>query len=511
MVQPTFTVPLWRRFHVRLTLLYGAAVFGALAPMALAFYFFGVDGEMRALKQRMATTATALATSLDGVALTELAAPADKSKPLYARTRARFAAVCAQDPEIKNIYVLLRTSKPGELAFALDYDADEPTVEATIGDRYDASRFPRMIEGLTRTAVEDEASADAWGLSLSGYAPVSGRAGEPSVGVLGIDVKGQRIAETKNHVLIVSSLLSLLALLLLSAAAVLAGRNVREPLHQMITATGAIAQGELTTRLALTRDDEFGVVGEHFDTMAVGLQERQRIRDTFGRYVSEEVARSVLGDEGGNRLGGEEREVTVLFSDLRGYSTISEQLAPTEVVDLLNRYLGGMNEVIDKHGGVVIEFLGDAIMAVFGAPNDLPHHADAALRCALEMQTTLEQLNAVWEEEGLARRWQDVGLAKLDQRIGLHTGDVVAGNLGSRTRTKYAVIGDTVNVAARLEQLNKSLNTNLLCSDAVHERVSDELRAQLVRAGEYQVKGRVQPVGAWTVPSEGASEAIAPV
>ncbi len=323
---------------------------------------------------------------------------------------------------------------------------------------------------------------------------------------MGIDVLGRRVEAAQRNILMVCAGVSVLALLLLSLAAILVGRNVREPLGRMIEATGAIAAGDLEARVGLRRSDEFGVVGLRFDNMAIGLEEREYIRDTFGRYVSEDVARSLLADRSQTRLGGEVRDVTVVFSDLRGYSTISEELAPAEVVDLLNRYLGAMNELIDEAGGVVIEFLGDAILAVFGAPNDLEGHAEIGLRCAEAMGHRLIELNQAWEEEGIASRWQKVGLAKLGQRIGIHTGPVIAGNLGSRKRAKYAVIGDTVNVASRLEGLNKELGagdadgvSQLLFSDAVYEALPAAMQARALKRGEFLVKGRQQAVGAWTL------------
>ncbi|MEY3013646.1 MAG: hypothetical protein RIT45_2381 [Pseudomonadota bacterium] len=497
-------LPLVRRFHVRLTALYAIAVFGVLAPMGLIFYTLGVQQEIEALQQRIVTTAATLAQAIDPADITALRTPADKGSPAFRRVEALLARVTATDPEMRNLYVLRTTEQPGDLVFAIDHDRDRPDDTAAIGSHYDASRFPKMMAGLKGPSVEDEISVDEWGPSLAGWVPLRDAAGA-TIGLVGIDVLGRRVDAARARVLQVSVGVSVLALLLLGLAAMLVGRNVREPLGRMIAATGRIAGGDLDTRLQLERADEFGVVGRHFDTMAAGLEEREYIRDTFGRYVSEEVARSLLADRRQTRLGGEVRDVTVLFSDLRGYSTISEQLAPTEVVDLLNRYLGAMNEVIDAHDGVVIEFLGDAILAVFGAPGDVPDHAARAVHCADAMAQRLAALNEEWEREGLASRWQQVGLQRLAQRVGVHSGEVVAGNLGSRKRAKYAIIGDTVNVAARLEQLNKELGSDpdatsaLLFSDEVHERLDPELRARARRRGEFVVKGRAAPVGAWTL------------
>ena len=177
---------------------------------------------------------------------------------------------------------------------------------------------------------------------------------------------------------------------------------------------------------------------------------------------------------------------------------MSEQMSPTEVVNLLNDYLTAMNAEIDRHQGCVIEFLGDAILAVFGAPVATSGHPERAVRCALAMREALGRLNAEWERRGLAAGWRARGLDALAQRIGVHTGLVVAGNLGSAHRMKYAVIGDAVNVAARLEALNKNLGTELLISDAVWAELPDELARQAHDQGLHKVKGRDQQIQVWS-------------
>nr|MBA2319936.1 adenylate/guanylate cyclase domain-containing protein [Deltaproteobacteria bacterium] len=225
---------------------------------------------------------------------------------------------------------------------------------------------------------------------------------------------------------------------LVGLAAMVVARSVRDPLGRTIRATSAIARGELDTRLALDRTDEFGVLGRHFDAMASGLQDRELIRGTFGRYVSEEVAAELLALPGGPTLGGREVECTIVFSDLRGYSSVSEGMAPADLVALLNGYLAGMQQVIDRHQGTVIEFLGDAILTVFGAPVERPGHAEAAVRCALGMREAMTRLNREWAASGVASAWTSVGLPELTHRVGIHTGRAVAGNLGSATRMKLA-------------------------------------------------------------------------
>lgn len=227
------------------------------------------------------------------------------------------------------------------------------------------------------------------------------------------------------------------------------------------------------------------------------VRDREHIRRTFGRYVNEEVVRAILAS-GDLQLGGEEREVTILFSDLRGYSTILENLPPTEAVSLVNEYLGEMAALVQHHQGTVLEFIGDAVLAVFSAPLPLEDHAQHAVSCALAMRERLGELNEAWEASGKDAAWKSLGMDALGARIGIHTGVVVAGNLGGMTRMKYGVIGDTVNVAARLEALNKKLDTTILVSGDTWARL-EQAPEQGRSTGEHQVKGRERVVEVWAV------------
>ena len=486
----------WQRFHVRLTALYAFAVFAVLATLAVAFYEYATHTETEHLRWKLGLLSQTIADRIDGDMIAKVKGPEDADTSDYRALLDHIRTVRKVDPDIDSIYVLLPTEDPDWLIFAIDVAPDGQ--HAKIGERYDASEVPDLIAGLTGPVVEQEPVADNFGLSLSGYAPVRDHAGN-NVAVLGIDVAAVRIDASRAVALRTTLIVAGIAVLLLGLAAIWVGKNVRDPLERMIAATGAITDGRFDGRMKLQRVDEFGVVARHFDTMAAGLEDREFIRETFGRYVSKEVATRLLNDRDSLQLGGEERVVTVLFSDLRGYSTISEHLPPTEVVELLNRYLAEMNEAIDHYDGVVIEFLGDAILAVFGAPSALPDHAAAAVRCALEMRERLAHLNEGWREGQWASVFARLGYDGLGQRIGLHTGRVIAGNIGSRTRTKYAVIGDTVNVAARLEQLNKELGTEILASSDCVEALPADLAARASARGELAVKGREQPVAVFAL------------
>lgn len=489
----TDQLSLWQRFHVRLGLTYGALVLLVLTAMAWMMFQVGVDAARAGVNAHIRGVAIALASSLPADAIGQIEGP---DSPAYAPLRRTLQAVLDAEPEIASVYVFLPTDEPGWLRFAGDVVRHgEP---GRPGERYDATQAPAMLAGLKGPSVESAPYTDPWGTFLSGYAPLSDAQGAV-VGLVGVDIQIAQIKELEGRLLRITALLYAVSVAALALVGVGVGRNLRGPLERLIAATSAVDAGELRVRTTLKRDDEFGILGAHFDHMAAGLEEKELIADTFGRFVSREVARQILSGPEAARLGGDLREVTVLFSDVRGYSTLSERLPPEKVVSLMNEYFGAMSEIIEAHGGTIIEFLGDGILAAFGAPARLPDHATAAVRAAVAMRARLVELNAGWEADGVARLWRDLGLGPLGARIGVHTGTVIAGNLGSKRRMKYAVIGDPVNVASRVEGLNKVLGTELLFTGAVFERLSPELAARAQDLGEQPVKGRAGVVRVYTI------------
>lgn len=238
---------------------------------------------------------------------------------------------------------------------------------------------------------------------------------------------------------------------------------------------------EAYTRAGYWLDFVAPVVGMMAYLEGSRLLARRRLRAAFGQYVSPEVVARV--EREGSRLGGEVRTASVLISDLRGFTTLAERTAPERVSETMSEYFTAMVEVIAARRGLVQDFIGDAVLAVYGVPASDPDHAWHAVRTALEMQAALARLNARWAGDGR------VGLA---MGVAVHTGEVFAGNVGSPRRKKYTVLGDTVNVAARLEGLNRDLGTAILISGATLGAVRD--RVVVRDRGVIHVKGRSQPV-----------------
>ena len=268
--------------------------------------------------------------------------------------------------------------------------------------------------------------------------------------------------------------------------AMLVAGSIAEPLRELQQAMTQVRAGALDVRCAVTSNDEIGAAAEGFNSMVEGLRERERIRHTFGQYVSPEVRDEILAGRAATE--GVLREVTVLFADLRDFTPWVESCPAAEVVADLNAYFGAMDGAIRAHGGLVLQFIGDEIEAVFGAPKDNPQHADAAVAAARAMCAALES----WNEAQRA-----AGKRTLRHGIGIHSGSVIAGNIGSGDRLSYALVGDTVNVASRIQALNKEFGTTVLVSAATQARLASS--AGLVALPAARVKGHAAEVAVFAL------------
>jgi adenylate cyclase len=252
-------------------------------------------------------------------------------------------------------------------------------------------------------------------------------------------------------------------------SALLIGRSVSKPVNELRAAAHAVTQGRLDVQVPLRRADEFGALIGEFNRMVTELREKERLRQTFGAHVGRKAADEILSRDPG--LGGTEQEITVMFVDIRSFTARSAQLSPAGTVGLLNEFLRVTVEAVERdHGGMINKFLGDGFMALFGIGQDDNDHADEALAAARSIQRTVERLNAE-----RANRGED----GIEIGIGINTGPAIVGSIGSPDRMEFTVIGNTVNVASRIEALNKTLSTTLLVSKSTREalRQPNSLRA----------------------------------
>ncbi len=263
---------------------------------------------------------------------------------------------------------------------------------------------------------------------------------------------------------------------------VYASARMLRPLKDLMAAAGEVAHGNLDVAIPVPRSrDEVGRLTRTFNTMLEGLRQRDFIRDTFGRYLSKEVVEEVLESPDGLKLGGEMRDVTIMVSDLRGFTSLTADMSPHDVIDMLNRYLGRMVEILAAYDGIVDEFLGDGILAFFGAPLAADDEHERAVACAIEMQKALVDINVEQRRRGQP---------ELHMGIGISTGPVIVGNIGSEKRTKYGAVGSTINEAYRIESY--TIGGQILLSPSVYERV--QALVQVRSTQDVQFKGLKEPM-----------------
>ena len=347
-----------------------------------------------------------------------------------------------------------------------------------------SDHFPdRGVEATGEKAVIVQEGEATW--AVARFLPTQFGKGKTQYEVIAaLDVTDIRSIVRKNFAV------ALLALVVSALASVAWGARLASVMSRALSrvneALKKLEKQEYVKVDIFKTGDELENLAEGFNQMVDGLQERDKLRSTFGKYMTASVMEHLMA--GRVQLGGETLKVTILFTDIRSFTTISEKMEAHALVALLNEYFTDMVTVIINEDGVVDKYIGDAIMAVFGAPVQRVDDPFRAVRAAIYMRLGLVKLNA---------RLAERGIAPIRTGIGIHTGDVVAGNIGSEQRMEYTVIGDAVNLASRLESNTKDVGVDILISEDTYQAVKDKIEARPVR--ELHVKGRVQPVMTYEV------------
>jgi class 3 adenylate cyclase len=372
-----------------------------------------------------------------------------------------------------------------------DYDAEKRQARFMVTSRGPGAPgepyqlVPALLEPLGRAFRDNVATRTAvyhnqHGTWITAFAPIRNGPGSP-IAVLDVDysvtVYRARLAAVRNTI-VGASLLGALAALILG---VIVARRIAGPITALTETAARVQAGDLSAALPVRSRDEVGRLTRAFNEMTEGLRQRDFIRNTLGRYVSPEVAQELLASPEAQRLGGEKREVTVLMSDLRGYTRFAELGDAKDVMAVLNEILARMTNVIITHGGTINEFIGDAIFAIFGAPLAHPDHAERAAASAIAMQRAMADVNDAHAQRGLPR---------FEMGIGINTGEAVVGNIGSEQRAKYAVVGAAVNLAARVEAC--TVGGQILLSPHTYARVRD--RVEVGEPFPVEAKGIAEPL-----------------
>lgn len=368
-------------------------------------------------------------------------------------------------------------------------ELDDPVLEA-IWDQERAERF-ELAESQPSTELE------IYGIDINGeqhIAAIQWMYGYSDVPwIIGVHYLGSDIA-AEWQTMTAAGFTSLVVLLLMTAIALWIGRRISSPVKQLAVAAADLQRHgpENVQKLRGSRLSELDTTNHAFNAMLDGMRQREILRDNFGKFVPEAIAEQILAEQGS--LAPVTRTATILFSDIEGFSSIGERMQPGGLIELLNEYFAALIEPIERHGGVIHQFQGDAILATFNLPIENRRHALNAVRAGLEIQSLVR---GHLFGEGV----------RLLTRVGINTGQIVGGTVGGTGRLGYTVHGDAVNLAARVEQMNKKFGTYLLVSETTASSCNDEITFTPV--GVSEVRGREQPVQLFT-PASGAAPPASP-
>lgn len=427
------------------------------------------------LRTRIADLAALSALAVDGELHARVTGPADEGSPAAGELRRRLQEVRAGAPDLRFVYTLRRT-EPERIVFWID--ASEGPDRSRIGDPV-TKVTPRLREAFAQPAramVEPEFYTDEWGTWLSAYSPVRARDGRLEA-IVGVDLPAAAIAAKERAALqVLLGLAALVTVPVVLTGLWLSGRIVR-PLRILEADMARVRQLDLEGDLRLeSRFREIARMRDAVLGMKAGLR-------SFRKYVPTDLVRELIREGQEAELGARRAELTVFFSDIAGFTTLAESTTPEGLAADLAGYFDLMTSTILESGGTVDKYIGDAVMAFWGAPAARPDHAAAALRTAVLLRARLAELNADRERRGRP---------PIHTRIGLATGEVMVGNFGYAQRLNYTVMGDTVNLASRLEGLNQHVGTTVLCSEATARAAGPAVVTRLL--GCVAVKGKREGV-----------------
>ncbi len=462
--------------------------------LALAIAYYKTRKQLfQEHRSKVESVAATSAPFIDGNALKNIQTKADESSPTYLRIKKQLQEIRninrRPDLYVKFVYILKPTNTtPPKLAFVVDAEESDREI-SHVGEEITTEDSGDLLNHLNQVYSPKDFVQDPWGTFLYGYAPIYDSDGK-YVATLGVDIYAHEITTRLNR-LIYYGLYALLASIVLAIIlASILSKRATYALGDLCRAVEAIGRGNFDYRMEIETKDEFSHLAQDVNQMAIGLKEREWLKTNFSRYVSNHVMEEILHSEASSVLEGKRKKITVLFSDIRQFTLLSEKLPPEEIVSLLNEYFEQMLEVIFSHSGTLDKFIGDGIMVEFGTPLEDSEQEKHAVLTGIDMQESLHRL---------CEKWKSEGKEPIEMGVGIHTGEAVVGNIGSERRMEYTAIGDTVNVAARLEKENKNFSTSIIVSQTTWEAIKDEFDFKLL--GEVTLSGRAEKITVYTMES----------
>ena len=458
------------RFTLRFTLVAAFAGVTLLVSLVIGLATSTLVGDFvrDEFRLRLADLAAVAAAQIDVPAHHRLRDRQDQASPGYQALRDQLRDVRDRGTHIRFIYTT-RQRPDGKVVFVVDAE-EKPEEFSALGDVYD-DVSPELLtalsapRGAAKAFVTQRFHTDAWGTWLSAYAPLYLPDGRLDA-VLGLDMSADHILQhERRYQYVLWGACAALTLLLMPLAYWIAQR-IRSPLSRLEVDMSKVRQFDLgSTPPIRTRVIEINRMVEQLDSMRSGLR-------SFQKYVPAELVRRLIARGVDAELGGTQQEMTFFMSDVEGFTTLSERLPPDELVHHLGEYLTAVTDSLLDTGATVDQYIGDAVLAFWNAPEPAIDHAQRACHAALAAQVAVARLNRRWEAQGRSVAFKT--------RIGINTGEAIVGNIGSIDRMSYTVIGDQVNLVSRLEATNKFYGTSILLSEYTQQRVAEQFVTRLV-------------------------------
>jgi len=485
------------RFQTRI-FLYSLAVALLSSLLAAAILYFPARSlAMDLLKSNVLSIAATVAALLDSEEHETIRNPTDQSGAPYASVeetlrRARNANR-RRDLYVKYLYTMRPYAEnPARAVFVVDAE-EKGEDKSDVGSIY-KSEDPNMKIRWNEARAEDRFMRDQWGVWLTAYAPLRNARGD-SVAAVGVDVSAKETHGKLDSLLRNAGIALAAAALFAWLFSKLAAFQLAKPLRKIRSAIDALARGDYSRTLELKSKDEFAEVAAAINEMSAGLQQRDDLKGALARYVSEDILQDVIYAGKSTELFSQRKKVTILFADVRGFTNMSEQSSPEETVLFLNQYFEAMIDAIFRNKGHLNKFMGDGLMALFGALREDPFQEENAVQAALDMREALTTLKTQW---ALSDQPALRNIAHLEIGIGINTGLAIVGNIGSRRRMEFTAIGDAVNLASRLEQATRGREgVDILVSE--YSFVAARNRFPFVPVGEISVKGKSDTIRTFTL------------
>ncbi len=482
------------RYRTRLTLL---LIFLAVVTNGtMVFISFGLTRGIlvEEIQSKILSIAATAASAVDGDLHQQIQTPQDQQSEAYKTIETQLRRFRdsnrRQDLFIRYLYTMAQRPQSPEnpygAIFVVDAEEDDTGNKSDVGDVVETSTTD--VEPLRMEQHQiDEIFEDEFGTWISANAPIRNSSGKV-VAALGADLAIDDMLAKTNLLLQRGLMAMLVAIIIAVGISIFLSRRVTRPLDLLSQTVAEIGDGNLDASVNLKTKDEFSQLGQAVNDMAKALRDRELLKGTLARYLSHHVAEKVIRSGQMPELKGEQRQVTILFLDIRNFSQMADKLSPDKVVDVLNQFFERMIEVIFRHNGTLDKFTGDGLMAIFGAPLEDDQQEYHAAQAAIEMEQELDRLR---------QQWQAQGRDQLRIGIGIHTGIAIVGNIGSTQRMDYTAIGDTVNLAARLESATKDHDVSILLSEQTHAGLNNRFESSYMDT--IRIKGRAAPVSVYTI------------